>query len=266
VWRFDVNNIYGTAGYDAQKLITLYADDAGTVPQPITAKPEIGEVNGTAVVYVGTGRYLATGDLTDTTKQSFYGFKDTLGTTTLPTPRGNLSTTASETVADAGAKFIKQDLTITTCPANTPATICSTGQIVRTSTAKMVTFPANNGWFIDLPQSGERANTDPTLALGTLGFTTNVPNVSACTAGGTSFRYLLDYKSGGPVSTSTTKVSGIQLGSALATRAVFVRLPNNTVVQLTRMSDGTTLTTNVPIGASGANVRRISWRELITEQ
>jgi len=259
VWRFDINRPVPAATvlpfvYEAQKLITVTSDDAGTVPQPITTKPEIGDVNGTAVVYVGTGRYLAAGDLGDTTRQSFYGFKDGLGTTVLPNPRAT------------GSNFIQQDLTITTCPSGTPTTICSVGQIVRTSTAKTVTFPADNGWFIDLPQAGERANTDPTLALGTLGFTTNVPNISACTAGGTSFRYLLDYKSGGPLSTSTTGVTGIQLGSALATRAVFVRLPNNTVVQLTRMSDGTTLTTNVPIGASASNTRRISWRELITDQ
>jgi|CXWL01.1.fsa_nt_gi type IV pilus assembly protein PilY1 len=254
VWRFDINNSYGTAGYDAQKLVTLTSDVAGSVPQPITTKPEIGDVNGTPVVYVGTGRYLATSDLTDTQQQSFYALKDTLDTATLPNPRA------------AGSTFIKQDLTITTCPAGSPTTICSAGQIVRTSTSKTVTFPGNAGWYIDLPDSKERANTDPTLALGTLGFTTNVPNVSACTAGGTSFRYLLDYRSGAPLSTSTTGVSGIQLGSALATRAVFVRLPNNTVVQLTRMSDGTTLTTNVPISAGGAGTRRVSWRELIQDQ
>jgi type IV pilus assembly protein PilY1 len=180
--------------------------------------------------------------------------QDKLDATTLPTPRAT------------GSKFVQQTLTTTTCPANSPATICGAGQIVRTSTSTPVTFPTNNGWFMDLPDSGERDNTDPTLALGTIGFTTNVPSTNACTAGGTSFRYLLDYATGAPVSTSTTHVSGVQLGSALATRAVFVRLPNNTVVQLTRMSDGTTLTTNVPIGGAASTVRRVSWRELITDQ
>ena len=89
---------------------------------------------------------------------------------------------------------------------------------------------------------------------------------SACTAGGYSYRYLLDYRTGAPVSTSTTGVSAIKLGNALATRGVFVRLPNNTVVQLTRMSTGDTMTTNVPIGTAGGPTRRISWRELIQDQ
>jgi type IV pilus assembly protein PilY1 len=257
MWRFDVNNIYGAAGYDAQKLVTVYANSAGTVPQPITVKPEIGLVNNTPIVYFGTGRFLGLTDLADTTQQSFYAVQDKLNATTLVTPRAT-SPTASG--------FVQQTLTIGTCPANSPPTICGAGQIVRTSTSNPVSFPTDNGWFVDLPDSGERDNTDPTLALGTLGFTTNVPATSACTAGGTSFRYLLDYATGAPVSTSTTHVSAIQLGSALATRAVFVRLPNNTVVQLTRMSDGTTLTTNVPIGGSASNLRRVSWRELITDQ
>ena len=254
LWRFDINGNIGASGYDAQLLTTFYADAAGTIPQPITTRPELGLVSTFPVVYVGTGRYLGVTDLTDTTQQSFYAVKDALGTTPWPNPRGATTT------------FVQQILTTTTCPSGSPATICNVGQAVRTSTSKTVNFAVNAGWFIDLPDSGERANTDPTLAFGTLGFTTNVPNNSACTAGGYSYRYVLDYRTGAPVSTSTTGVSGIRLGNALATRGVFVRLPNNTVVQLTRLSDGTTMTTNVPIGAGSGGVRRISWRELIQDQ
>ena len=254
LWRFDINGNIGASGYDAQLLTTFYADAAGTIPQPITTRPELGLVSTFPVVYVGTGRYLGVTDLTDTTQQSFYAVKDALGTTPWPNPRGATTT------------FVQQILTTTTCPPGSPATICNVGQAVRTSTSNPVNFAVNAGWFIDLPDSGERANTDPTLAFGTLGFTTNVPNTSACTAGGYSYRYVLDYRTGAPVSTSTTGVSGIRLGNALATRGVFVRLPNNTVVQLTRLSDGTTMTTNVPIGAGSGGVRRISWRELIQDQ
>ena len=236
----------------AHKLTTLYNNVAGTLTQPITTRPELGDVGGTHMVYIGTGRYLGITDLNDTTQQSFYGIKDPLDATTYGNPRS--------------ANFVQQVLSNTTCPAGSPATICSLGQSVRTSTNKTVNLATQNGWYIDLPDSGERANTDPTLALGTLGFTTNIPNTSACTAGGYSYRYLLDYRTGAPVSTSTTGVSAIKLGNAMATRGVFVRLPNNTVVQLTRMSTGDTMTTNVPIGTAGGPTRRISWRELIQDQ
>jgi len=254
LWRFDINGNIGAAGYDAQLLTTFYANSAATVVQPVTTRPELGSCAGNAVVFVGTGRFLGVTDLSDTTQQSFYAVKDTLGTTTYSNAQAT------------GSNFVNQVETNTTCPAGSPSTICSLGQSVRTSTSKTVNFATNNGWYINLPDSGERANTDPVLALGTLGWTSNVPNTDACTAGGYSYSYAVNYCTGAPVSTSTTGVSSVKLGNALATRGVYVRLPNNTVVQLTRLSDGTTMTTDVPIGSGVAPVRRISWRELIQDQ
>ncbi|MGE5466335.1 MAG: PilC/PilY family type IV pilus protein [Ignavibacteria bacterium] len=256
MWRFDINDNVGDAGYEAERLVTVASDAAGATPQPITAKPEIGEVGGYAVVFFGTGRYLGASDLADTSLQSFYAVKDRLATPAV-TPFSN--------PRSSGSGFIRQTETNTTCPTGTPTTICTTGQTVRVSTSNAVNFASDSGWFLDLPDSGERANTDPTLALGTLGFTTNVPNASACTAGGYSFRYFLDYRTGAAVSTSTTQVVSAKLGNALATRGVFVRLPNNTVVQLTRMSEGSTVTSNVPIGSGSGTLRRVSWRELVNE-
>ena len=255
LWRFDVNNDIGANGYDAQLLATLRNS---TGIQPITTKPELGSVNGNQIVYVGTGRYMGTSDLGDTSVQSIYGIKDPLAANTTP----------SVAIYDNPrtlTEFVQQTITVTTCPAGSPTTICSTGQSVRTSSNNSVNFADDNGWFFDLPDSGERANTNPTLGLGTLGFTTNVPNSSACTVGGYAYRYFLDYRTGAAVSTSSTGVVGTLLGNALATRPVYVRLPNNTVVELTRLSDGTTVTSNVPIGGGVTATRRTSWRELISE-
>jgi len=197
-------------------------------------------------------------DSSDVSKQSIYAIKDPLSTGTTPG-------TAIYANPRSVGTFVQQTLTNTTCPSGSPSTICTSGQIVVTSTSNAVNFATDSGWFIDLLDSGERANTDPTLALGTLGFTTNVPETSACTIGGYSYRYFLDYRTGAPVSTSPTAVVGAKLGNALATRPVYVRLPNNTVVELTRTSDGTTVTSDVPIGSGGSVTRRSSWRELITE-
>lgn len=263
LWRFDINGNIGAAGYDAHKLVTLYANGAGTITQPITTRPELGLVADKPVVFVGTGRFLGVSDLSDVSQQTFYAVKDNLDTTTFTNPQAT------------GSGFVQQVVSTGGCPAGSPATICTTGQTVRTSTNNTVNFATDKGWYVNLPDGvgstsadngSERANTDPTLALGTLGFTTNVPNKSACTSGGYSYRYVLDYRTGAPVSTSTTGVSAVKLGNALSTRGVFVRLPNNTVVQLTRLADGTTMTTNVPIGAGAAETRRISWRELIQDQ
>lgn len=255
LWRFDINNDIGASGYDAQLLATL-RNSSGI--QPITTKPELGTVNGSQIVYVGTGRYMGTSDLGDTSVQSIYGIKDPLATNTTPS-------TAIYDNPRTLTEFVQQTITITTCPAGSPSTICTTGQSVRTSSNNSVNFAADNGWFFDLPDTGERANTNPTLGLGTLGFTTNVPNSSACTVGGFAYRYFLDYRTGAAVTTSSTGVVGTLLGNALATRPVYVRLPNNTVVELTRLSDGTTVTSKVPIGGGVTATRRTSWRELISE-
>lgn len=257
VWRFDINGDIGAAGYDAHRLVTLYTSAAGTATQPITARPELGEITVSnvkyPVVYVGTGRYLGTPDLTDLSQQTMYAIKDNLDSTSL----GNPHIVASN--------FVQQVQTNTTCPSGSPINICRPGEIVRTTTNNAVDFSTNNGWYVDFPDPGERDNTDPVLQLGTLVFNTNVPNVSACTAGGYSYTWFLDYRTGGPVSSSTTRVSSRRLGSALATRPTVVRLPNNTVVALTRLSDSSTTTSDVAIGSGAGTTRRVSWRELITE-
>jgi type IV pilus assembly protein PilY1 len=257
LWRFDVNGNVGAAGYDAQLLVTLIGP-AG-VAQPITDKPEVGMVSGNTMVYVGTGRYLGVSDLTDPNQatpnqQSIYAIKDPLAVGTTP------ATAIYSTVRGGG--FVQQILTSTTCPAGSPASICTVGQIVLTSTQNTVNLATANGWYVDLLGNGERATNDPTLQLGTLGFTTNLPSVSACTIGGKSFAYFFNYRTGGPIAGT---ISGVLLGNALATRPVFVRLPNNSVVDVVRLSTGETKSLNVPIGAGTSGTRRVSWRALFNQ-
>jgi len=257
LWRFDVNGDIGAAGHDAQLLASLRGP-TGNI-QPITTKPEVGLVGGATVVFVGTGKYLGGSDASSSTvKQTIYGIKDPLSVGTTP----NTAIFANPRTIST---FVGQEQTQGTCPANAPASLCAAGEIVKqVASPRAVNFATDTGWYLDLGE-GERANTDPTLALATLGFTTNVPESSACTVGGFSFRYFLDYRTGAPVSTSTGNIIGSKLGNALATRPVYVRLPNNTVVELTRTSDGVTITSNVPIGSGASTTRRTSWRELITE-
>lgn len=241
LYRFDINDNVGAPGFDAQQ-IAYFRNSSGAV-QPITTKPELGDVDGAAVVYVGTGRYLGVSDLSDTTVQSFYAIKDTLGASSI----GN---------ARAATGMVQQTVSNTTAPS---------GAAARTTSVNTVDFSTGKGWFFDLPDSGERNNTDSTLALGTLVFTTNVPNSSACTVGGYSWIYFVDYRTGTFVSTSAGNVAAISLGNTLATRPVVVRLPNNTVVSLTKQSDTTTKVTNTPIGSPKGPSRRVSWRELVNE-
>ena len=133
---------------------------------------------------------------------------------------------------------------------------------MRLSSNKSVNFAVNNGWFFDLPVSSERANTDPQLALGTLAFTTNVLNPSACTVGGSSFLNFVDYRTGGSLTSSG--IVSVSLGQALAMRVELVKLPNRTLHGLTRKSDNTIENRKLDTNASRTN-RRIGWRELVKE-
>lgn len=249
VWRFDVNNNVGAAGYDAQLLATLRGS-AGNV-QSVTARPELGLVAGFSMVYVGTGRYLGASDLSDTAPQSIYAIKDALLASSVGNPRGT------------GTTFVQQTLTSGTCPAG--ATYCVPNSTIRTGSSLPVNLSVNNGWFVDLPVTGERATTDPQLALGTLAFTTNILDSSACSVGGSSYVNFFDYRSGAPVSTANGVVSNF-LGTALATRPVLLRFTDGTVKSLIRMSDGTWQTIPTPVSSLPSGTRRTSWRELINDR
>lgn len=239
LWRFDINGDITAAGIAAQSLATF--QDSNTNPQPITTKPELGNVDGHAVIYVGTGRYLGASDLADTLPQSFYAIKDPLNATSYGDVRTNTA-------------LVKQTLTTTIDAV--------TGGKIRTGSNNAVNFATNIGWYVDLPDSGERINTDPVLGLGTLTFTTNVPNSNACTVGGYSWLYFFDYRNGTPVATSGNGMVAERLGNSLATRPILVRLPNNTVEALTRLSEGRTIKSDVPIGGGGVSLKRINWREI----
>lgn len=245
LWRFDVNNDIGAPGYDAQLLATLRGP-LGNI-QPITTKPELGKVDRHAVVFVGTGRYLGSTDLADSSQQSVYAIKDTLGATSWGNPR--LSTPA----------FVQQSLTSGTCAANSP--ICTAGETIRTASSNAVDFAVNGGWYVDLPGTRERANTDPQLAAGTLAVTTNLLNPSACTVGGSSFINYFDYRTGSAVQTAGGVLS-VSLGDALATRPVVVRLESGEMFDIISQSDNTLVNRRRPPPPPGASTRRTSWREL----
>lgn len=245
VWRFDVN---GVLGMPATRLAVLRG--SGGQAQPVTSRPELGDVSGIAMVFVGTGRYLGVSDLTDTRPQSIYGIKDPLGDAGWGNPRTQGS-------------FVQQTLTSGSCPAG--STACTVGETVRLGSGNNVNLAVNGGWFVDLPVTSERSTNDPQLALGTLVVTTNVVESSACTAGGFSYINFFDYRSGAPVSTANGVASAL-LGNALATRPTVVRLPSGKIISITRLFDDTTTVRQVPVPPVTGVTRRLSWRELATEQ
>ncbi len=263
LWRFDINGDLGAAGYDAQLLATL--EDASGNPQPITTKPLLSLVGTTLVVYVGTGRYLGSSDLPDTSQQSFYAIKDTYPASTTPS-------VAIHGVPRSGG-FVQQTQTTTTCPVGSSASICTSGESVVVSSNTAVSFSSSGGWFFDFPLAGERVNTDPAIIDATLIFNTNVPNASSCSVGGDSFQYQLNYSTGGSVSSSPMGVIATKLGNELATRPVVATLLDGTNKAYSQGSGGNTPTDHTVwdnTDSGGSNTAtgtpsRKSWRELIQQ-
>jgi type IV pilus assembly protein PilY1 len=107
--------------------------------------------------------------------------------------------------------------------------------------------------------------TNPSLGLGVITFTTNIPSgVDPCLPGGSSWVWSLDYRTGTPiVSGTTTYPAARSLGLALASRPVLVKLPTGKVQALIRKSDATTTSQTIPTAGGAISGKRKSWREVI---
>ena len=236
LWRFDVNDIIMPAGREATLLAVLKSPDGST--QSVTTKPEVASVGSPAspFVFVATGRYLGTSDLSTSQPQSVYAMKDPLTAATY----GDLRTTLKKmTITDVGSG------------AAATRTIACGGQCT-----------SSDGWYADFPISGERVNVDMKLQLGTIVIESNVPEDSACTIGGFSFLNFFDFSTGTAVSNSTGGIVGQKLSDSLAVGLNIVRLPDGRTVAITTTSDAKQLTVNAPFATPGPAGKRVSWREL----
>jgi type IV pilus assembly protein PilY1 len=263
VWRFDLNNA-STSSWRLQKLTAL-VNGSGQV-QPVTTEPELATIQISGVdkrmVYVGTGQYLGAKDIpgvvganaSATQTQSMYALVDDL-----------LLSTSSPTAHTAPIRSNMQPRSLTlssgTCATATTATTRSTVDTSSNAAAynANVNYTSQWGWYVDLPCTGERVNTTPVLALGTLYFTSNIPNSDPCSPGGSSWLNILDYKTG----KEATPLSGSSsLGNSLASRPILVQLPSGEVKVIVRLSDATTVTKSGRGTGFTPGIRRQSWKEI----
>ncbi|WP_334108246.1 pilus assembly protein [Methylobacillus sp.] len=201
--------------------------------QPITTKPEIGKVPKVTepVIFVATGRYLGLSDVTNTQRQSVYAIRDN------------------------GVNYNGRSLT--------PRAITH-GDTTSSITGGVLDW-ASGGWYVDLPESRERVNLDPQLALGTLTVNSNTPqidggNADGCSLGGTTRAYQFDFRTGLMVPGATT--FGQKLSTGLSVGMVIVRLPNGQLKAIITDAQGRKTTIGIDTAASDTVSRRTGWREL----
>lgn len=250
VWRFNIKD--GT--------VTKFAElKAGSTAQPVMTSPEFGNVLTTdgkvrRVVVIATGKYLETDDLTDTSQQTIYAIKDddTLATSpataTFVNPRGSTG---------AGPNHMVEQ------------TLTASGD-ERIVTSEAVNFINDRGWFVDLPESGERVNLGPQLDRGTLTVPSLVPSNTVCEPGGHGWDNYFSFKTGGAVD-SATGLASTRTESPIVGFNIFY-LPDPVTGKLIPYkgsvhADGTQTGGPLPTGevSLGFQKKRAIWRELITD-
>jgi len=190
-------------------------------------------------VVIATGRYLDTTDITDTTQQSLYVIADNLDATSWGNPRTNT------------AAFVKESVT--------NSTTTGTGTVAATNTALAINFGSTTfgGWYIDLPQSGERVFTNMGLSGTELTMSTAIPSGDACTSGGKSWIYYINLGS----ATGTTK---LESDTSLIVGVGQITDASGNTQDIFNFSDGSVKIEAPPASppSSSSTTTRTSWREL----
>jgi type IV pilus assembly protein PilY1 len=242
LWRFDIN------AASVMKFATL--KDGSGAAQPIMTTPVLGDINHKRVVFIGTGKYLETSDLTTNQQQTQYAIKDDDETATLLNPRA---------VLVQQYLIPNPDGTATRLSSGSSAT----GAAVAT---KAVDFFAGRGWFVDFPDSGERVNIDARLVQGTLLVPSIVPSSTVCSPGGYGWLNFFDYKTGGAIA----PIPGIPMASTkydatiVGVNVLFIQgSPIVEVVTSTNPTPKKDPDVQFRAAAAGFVGKRQNWRELI---
>ena len=245
VWRFDLSD-KSTSNWKVKKLAALV--DTSGVAQSVTTEPELASVVLAGfprrLIFVGTGQYLGDSDIPGASganihaaqRQTMYALVDDLtnpsGTTAvIPSLRSSLQ---QQTLSGGGS--------------------------TRSVSGNAVDYSTKKGWYIDLPDAGERVNTSPVLALRALVFTSNIPNSDVCSPGGSSWLNIVDYKTGAVVPGLTA--ASWSLGNVLASRPILIQRRDGSIQILVRTSTAETLVMPGPPVSAPLKSQRVSWREI----
>ena len=197
VWKFDLTDT-SSAAWTATRLFT--AQDATGKAQPISAGVTVATHPWTNKrwIFFGTGRYLTTedADSSNVSVQSMYGF------------------------IDSGAAVSRSDLTRRTVQVTSGT---SSGYPVRAFEGRTSLPISSKGWYIDLPDAGERIVQDAQVVSTYLVTASMIPTGNACDADGRGYVNALDAFTGTSAASSyfdldknagtDDTISGLPVGS-----------------------------------------------------
>ena len=257
LWKFDLSDsspANWALAYAGQPLFSTATAGFGALP--ITAMPEVTRhPKGGYMVVFGTGKYLEAADVNTTTANYFFGIWDN-GTSPLV----------------AASKLLQQTVLGTQSG--------SDGSLYRLTSANPIDWTTYRGWYLGLPDSGERDVTDPILRNGRVIFTSMEPSSAPCSAGGTSWLMELDYLSGGRLKVPPFDInadgtingadklsgnipSGRKLNSIGSMPAVQQGLGTaDAPLERKLITESSAALTNVLESGNPAATRRTSWQQL----
>lgn len=222
---------------------------AAVTTKPITAAPLVAKNPSTLKTWVwfGTGRYLNSADMANTDQQTWYGLID-IGTQ-----------------ITGGLREV--DLVWQGAFSETDSTIVRTLESYEQAGA--------NGWYFDLPDTGERMIVPNYFQGLNLVGTTRIPNSSdVCSPNGTGFTMVIDPFTGGRTSSGTFDVNGDGLidsddekdGHPVSGIGHDSGVGGSMTLgnyMYANLDDSTTEVTKIK--SLAGEVSRVSWRELIRE-
>jgi type IV pilus assembly protein PilY1 len=259
MWAFDLSGSnpgnWGVAHKSGGSPLPLFSSPANqqisTAPIIVrnSAIPISGSNTPNLMVLFGTGQYLTTADITSTDTQSMYGVWDS--------GDGDL---------DQG-DLVEQKIGLGTT---------ASGDTVRTLTSNTINYKNENGWYMDLPDTGERLITDPSVRGELVFFNTMVPDPDPCNFGGRSWLMVADWIDGSAPDAVSFDVNRDSLlndddkvnGKAAAGLEVSgistspVNLGNKRYTSTTQTTGASSIEVSELADVTGPKTGRMSWEEL----
>lgn len=200
LWKFDLTATTPATWSVGNAGVPLLKAQSG---QSITGRPDVTKFSGGSgyLVTFGTGRYLATADVGDTTVQTQYGVRDNnLGTTAA------LTDLVQQSVYQVANGANGKPYRVTTHAVGTANDTAISGD---NTIARATYASSKRGWYMNLPTSGERSLWTPQFRGERVIFTTTIPDASSvCSYGGSSWLMELDAFTGNRFDSATFDTNG----------------------------------------------------------
>jgi type IV pilus assembly protein PilY1 len=166
LWVFDISSASSSSWDLAYATPLINAKTSGGASQQITTRPAVtlhptrrhSNTSPNTMVFFGTGQYLTETDLISTTSNTFYGVWD----------NGTPISSARDVA------LVEQTITNDTLGA----------EDIRLMTNNTVDYSTHRGWFVDLPDTGERVASRPFTVGDIVVYNSIVPESDMCSSSG----------------------------------------------------------------------------------